>query len=41
MCCLETTWKNMLSVQQSESDLRVTWWLISINSTDKSLCFYL
>lgn len=34
MCCLETAWKIMLRVQQSESDLSVTWWLISINSTD-------
>lgn len=37
MCCLETTWKNMLSVEQSESDLSVTWWLMSNNSTDKLL----
>lgn len=41
MCCSETAWENMLSVEQSESDLSVTRWLMSNNSTDELLCFYL
>lgn len=31
LCCLETAWKSALTVQHTESDLSVTWRLISIN----------